>query len=123
MEIKTMIVYEYSEFTNTVYKDTPIWISYIIITRNGKKYLYYKHLNENLQPDGEEHKILKERVEIFDGIRKDIVEKINQWKQAKEKWYEAKKQVLYQFEQEAREIVNQKLKEWEKNNPFPELKL
>jgi len=123
MEIKTIVVYEYNEFTNQVYKDTPIWASYVVITKYGKKYIHYKHVKENFEPDGQEFKISKERIQVFDGIRKDIVEKVEKWKRDVQEWHERKKQAIYEFQEEARKIIDQKISEWEKNNPFPEFKI
>jgi len=102
-------------------RENPIWAETGYI-KFGQKYIYFKPKDRDSYD-----KFKREEVIIIDGWREDIETQVEQFKQKQREYYKKKEQYKRELEIELNRtfnhIIEQKLNEWEKQNPCPKFQL
>ena len=98
-------------------------ILFLKVTKKGRKYIYGKYV---YREDGQikefswEDKIDPSGYVILSGMREDLEKAYLEYRDALDKWEEAKRRTRDELRLKAWDWIEEQLKLWEKENPRPE---
>ena len=123
-QVITLVSKGVIRYLNSNYVDETLIGNTIIleVTRVGRQYIYGRQIyfnNGRKESHTYETRIDPSEYIILDGIRDDIEQLYRQYRLKLQEYEQRRQEALRNFESEARNMILQKMAQWEKENPRP----